>query len=71
MFGKGDTPELIKKFGMAAALGTVFVSYVAAGVIIGYYLDKWLGTTPWMFLLFMTIGTGGAIYQVFKMAARL
>jgi ATP synthase protein I len=71
MFGKGDAPELIKKFAMATALGTVFVSYVIAGIIIGYYLDKWLGTTPWMFLLFMTIGTGGAIYQVFKLAARL
>ena len=71
MMGKGDTPEMIKKFGIAMSLGTLFVSYVIAGGILGYYLDEWLGTAPWMFLLFFMLGTGGAIYRVLKVAARL
>jgi ATP synthase protein I len=71
MRSKDDTPAMIKKFGMAMTLGTLFISYVAAGGILGYYMDKWWGTTPWMFLLFFTLGIGGAIYNVFKMAARL
>jgi ATP synthase protein I len=69
--GKNDPGETIKKFGIAASLGTVFVSYVAAGLLIGYFLDRWLGTSPWLFLLFFAIGVGGAIYNVFKLAARL
>jgi len=67
-----DRPgETIKKFGIAASLGTIFVSYVAAGFAIGYFLDKWLGTSPWLFLLFFAIGLGGGIYNVFKLSARL
>jgi ATP synthase protein I len=68
---KSGPGETIKKFGVAASLGTVFVSYVAAGSLIGYFLDKWLGTSPWLFLLFFAIGIGGGIYNVFKLAARL
>jgi len=71
MMGKGDPPDMLKKFGLAMTLGTVFVSYVFAGGLIGYFLDKWLGTSPWMFLIFFFIGTGGAIYQVFRIAAKL
>lgn len=68
---KGDPPDLFKKFGLAMTLGTVFVSYVLAGGVIGHFLDKWLGTTPWMFLIFFFLGMGGAIYNAFKIAARL
>ncbi|MBI3951600.1 MAG: AtpZ/AtpI family protein [Acidobacteria bacterium] len=71
MMGKGDPPEMLKKFGMAMTLGTVFISYILAGGLIGYFLDKWLGTSPWMFLLFFFLGMGGAIYKVFKLAAKL
>jgi ATP synthase protein I len=71
MMGKGDPPNMLKKFGLAMTLGTVFVSYILAGGVIGHFLDKWLGTSPWMFLIFFFLGTGGAIYQVFKIAAKL
>lgn len=71
MARKGSPPDIFKKAGMAMALGTLFLSYILAGGLIGYYLDKWLGTTPWMFFVFFFIGTGGAIYNVFRMAARL
>jgi F0F1-type ATP synthase assembly protein I len=25
---------------------------VAAGILVGYYLDEWLGTSPWLTLVF-------------------
>jgi hypothetical protein len=68
---KGDTPETLKKFGMAMSLGTLFISYVAAGGILGYYLDKWLDTGNTMFLICFPLGIAGAIYNLFKIAARL
>jgi ATP synthase protein I len=71
MRGKGDTPEMMKKFGLAMSLGTVFISYILAGGVIGYFLDKWLGTNPWMFLIFFVLGVGGAIYQTFRISAKL
>lgn len=71
MFGKGEPVEQLKKFGWATALGLVFLSNVAAGVLIGYYLDRWLGTSPWLFLLFLFIGMAAAIYNVLRIAARM
>jgi ATP synthase protein I len=71
MNGKSDPPEMMKKFGMAMALGTAFFSYIVAGGVVGYFLDQWLGTSPWMLIIFFLIGVGGAIYNVFKIAARL
>ncbi len=68
---KNDPGETVKRFGVAASLGTIFVSYVVAGLLIGYFLDRWLGTSPWLFLLFLMIGIGGGIRAVFKLAARL
>jgi ATP synthase protein I len=68
---KDDTPEQVKKFGMAMAIGTIFISYILAGGVIGYFLDKWLGTSPWLFLVFFVLGMGGAIYKVFQLSAKL
>jgi F0F1-type ATP synthase assembly protein I len=71
MRNKGDTPEMLKKFGIAMSLGTMFVSYVAAGGIVGYFLQKWLGIGEWVFILCFMLGIAGAIYHLFKAAARL
>ena len=37
------------------ALGREFSGSVLGGLALGYYLDQWLGTSPWMVLL-MTLG---------------
>ena len=37
------------------ALGLEFSGSVLGGLALGYYLDHWLGTSPWMVLL-MTLG---------------
>lgn len=71
MFDKGEPAEQLKKFGWATALGLVFLSNVVAGLLIGYYLDRWLGTSPWLLLLFLFIGMGAATYNVLRLAARM
>jgi ATP synthase protein I len=70
MRNKDEPSDQLKKVGWATALGVVFLSNVAAGLIIGHYLDRWLGTSPWLFLLFLFIGMGAAIYNVLRMARR-
>ena len=48
---------------MAAAIGI--------GVAIGVLLDRWLGTTPWLLLLFFVIGFAAAILNVYRTAQEL
>ena len=54
--------------GIAFRLGVEFVLGIAVGGVIGYLLDKWLGTTPWLFLVFFVLGTGAGFLNVFRAA---
>ena len=38
--------------GNAFKLGTELVAAVAVGTIIGFILDSWFGTTPWLIIIF-------------------
>ena len=47
-----------------AAFGFEFAGSVVAGVVAGYYLDRYTGTSP-LFLLLLTLGgMGGALYRL-------
>ena len=36
------------------------------GGIVGWLLDRWLGTTPWLMLVLMFLGFAGGVYSVFQ-----
>ena len=44
---------------------------IAVGVGIGLALDLWLGTKPWMLILFCILGFGGAMANVMRTAREL
>jgi ATP synthase protein I len=41
-----------------------FVAAVALGGLIGYALDKWLHTGPWLMVLFGGFGFAGGILEI-------
>ena len=51
---------------MMAGLGGI-----AIGAALGWYLDKLLGTAPWMFLVFFAIGVAAGIRNVYRTAGRV
>lgn len=55
----------------ALAQGTRHAFELAAttvvGGAIGFALDRWLGTKPWMFLLFLLLGIGAGFWNLLKM----
>ncbi|MCS6927243.1 MAG: AtpZ/AtpI family protein [Candidatus Binatia bacterium] len=51
-------------YGRYGALGFEFAGAVIAGILLGRYLDEWLGTTPWAMLLGAIGGLSGAIYRL-------
>jgi F0F1-type ATP synthase assembly protein I len=60
----------IIRAGRFGALGFEFAGTVVAGVIAGYYLDKWLHTAPLFTLLVTLAGMGGALYRLLWMLKR-
>lgn len=53
-------------FGIRVA--TEMAVAVAVGFGLGWYLDKWLGTTPWLLLLFLPLGATAGILNVMRAA---
>ncbi|MBF0248073.1 MAG: AtpZ/AtpI family protein [Alphaproteobacteria bacterium] len=57
--------------GLALRIGTEMISALIMGVGIGWLLDDWLGTGPWMMILFFFLGAGAGVLNVYRAASRL
>lgn len=55
----------------AMRLGVEMVSALVVGVAIGYFLDRWLGTKPWLMLLFFLLGSAAGFLGVYRAATGL
>ena len=54
----------------ASSVGLELGLSVAIGLLIGYYMDKWLGTQPWLMLLWLTFGLIAGFRGVIRAVAR-
>ena len=56
------------KLGMAFKMSTEMVAAVIVGTIIGFILDNWFGTKPWLILIFFFVGVIAGILNVIRSA---
>jgi ATP synthase protein I len=56
----------IKTIGALSTVGFSFVLAIVLGVAGGYYLDRWLGTSPWLFLLGFLFGLIAGVLNVVR-----
>jgi ATP synthase protein I len=59
--------------GMAQALRVALemASALAVGGAIGWFLDRWLGTRPWLLLGFLLLGVAAGILNAYRAAMRM
>ena len=57
--------------GSAFRLGTELVAAVVVGTIIGFILDSWFDTKPWLIIIFFFLGTIAGILNVIRTANRM
>jgi len=60
-----------KQIGYLASLGLNLVAATAIGLAIGYHLDKWLKTSPWLLMLFLLFGIAAGFVNLFREVHRL
>ena len=57
--------------GSAFKLGTELVASVAVGTIIGFILDSWFDTKPWLIIIFFFLGAASGMLNVIRTANRM
>ena len=73
-FKNKNPPEKDNKkssFGKAFQLSTELVSAVLVATIIGFILDNWFDTKPWLIIVFFFIGVVAGIMNVIKSAKKM
>jgi ATP synthase protein I len=53
-------------------VATELVAGLVVGVVIGLLLDRWLGTKPWLLVVFFLLGAAAGLLNVYRaMAAQM
>ena len=68
---QSDSEQKGSFMGGAFKLGTELVAAVAVGTIIGFILDSWFGTKPWLIIIFFFLGAIAGISNVIRTANRM
>jgi ATP synthase protein I len=66
----GSTADTFRTIGALSTVGISFVLAIVMGFALGYYFDRWLGTRPWLLLVFTLFGLAAGILNVYRTAGR-
>ena len=66
-----DNNDEKSSFGKAFQLSTELVSAVLVATIIGFILDNWFDTKPWLIIIFFFIGVAAGIMNVVRSAKKM
>jgi ATP synthase protein I len=58
------------RMGQSLHLGIEMAATLAVGVGIGWYLDRWLDTSPWLLIVFLFLGIGAGLSNAFRLSKR-
>ena len=56
--------------GQSLHLGIEMAATLAVGGGIGWFLDRWLDTSPWLLIVFLLLGIGAGLSNAFRLARR-
>jgi len=59
------------KLALALTVVTLFSSNMLGGILVGYLLDRWLNTGPWMVITGIILGLTSAIIGLVRVLNRL
>ena len=68
---QSDSEKKGSFMGNAFKLGTQLVAAVAVGTIIGFILDTWFDTKPWLIVIFFFLGAAAGMLNVIRTANRM
>jgi ATP synthase protein I len=70
MTDRQDRKAFFRELGKYSALGLEMALSVVIGMGIGYYLDQWLGTGPWLMIVWISLGFAAGVRSLYRAAVR-
>ena len=61
-----DKPSEFRRGWKYTAAGADMVVCTLLGALIGYGLDKWLNTEPWMLVIWFGLGSAAGFFSVYR-----
>ena len=68
---QSDSEKKGSFMGSAFKLGTELVAAVVVGTIIGFILDSWFDTKPWLIIIFFFLGAIAGMLNVIRAANKM
>lgn len=61
----------MRNAGIGLTIPMMLAASILVGCLVGYYLDRWLHTTPWLFLVFFILGIVTGIRETILLIRKL
>ena len=68
---KEELKAIYRALSLITTMGVSIASCVGLGVFFGWLLDRWLGTSPWLILVFSLLGVAAAFKTIFELFKRI
>lgn len=59
-----------RKLSLLFTVGMMFPCSIAVGLVIGWLLDRLLGTEPWLLMLFALFGVAAGFVNLYRVVAK-
>jgi len=66
-----EKEEINRKSGLAYAAAFSLFAAVVGGLIVGWLLDRWLGTSQWLLVAGLVLGSAAGLYEFFRASSKL
>jgi len=68
---KPEQNEFARALSMLLQIGVTIIACLAVGIFLGWLLDRFFGTAPWLLMVCTFLGIGAAFKSIFDFAKKV
>ena len=65
-----DEQEVTRKSGLVYAAVFAIISSIVVFLVVGWLLDRWLGTSPWLLVCGIILGAAVGFYEFIRLISK-